>query len=116
MICDQSKLLPMLNEYSIADLSSSLQLQNVIPLIGVFRGWDHICLKYSIYDMCLEQYLSESKDRSLLPTIMEQICNGVMELHAIGYTHRALEPSHVVLNLAPLEVRVISFSGALPCS
>ena len=47
---------------------------------------------------------------------MEQVCNGVMELHALGYTHRALEPSHVVIRLAPLEVRVISFSGAIPCS
>ena len=51
--------------------------------------------------------MSEHNDRCLLPAIMEQVCNGVMELHALGYTHRALEPSHVVLNLAPLDVKVI---------
>jgi serine/threonine protein kinase len=58
--------------------------------------------------------LKEHRDRSQLPTIMEQVCNGALELHALGYTHRALEPSHIVLNLAPFAVRIISFSGALP--
>lgn len=116
MIKNQSKQLPMLNEFAVADLSETLKLHHIIPMSGLFRGWDHVGIKYPVYDMCLEQYLEERRDRSQLPHIMEQVCNGVMELHALGYTHRALEPSHVVLNLAPLEVRLISFSGAVPCS
>lgn len=106
----------MLNVFAVADLSEQLKLQHVIPMSGLFRGWDHIGIKYPVYDMCLEQYLEERRDHSLLPKFMEQICKGLIELHALGYTHRGLEPSHVVVNLAPLEVRIISFSGAVPCT
>jgi serine/threonine protein kinase len=71
---------------------------------------------YQAYDMDLEQYMSEQRYRSQLRHIMEQVCDGVLELHNIGFTHRALEPAHIVLNLAPLQVQLISFSYAVPCS
>ena len=60
--------------------------------------------------------MSEHQDRSQLRFILEQVCDGVLELHHIGFTHRTLEPAHVVLNLAPLHVQLISFSNAVPCS
>ena len=40
--------------------------------------------------------------------------NGVAELHAIGYIHRDLKPENIVLNLNPLEVKIIDFD--LACS
>ena len=54
--------------------------------------------------MDLEQYVSEHRDWSQLQLILEQVCDGVLELHHLGFTHRALEPAHLVLNLAPLNV------------
>lgn len=64
MLNIQSRQIPMLNQYTISDFSSSLKLQNVIALTGIFRGWDHVGFKYQPFEMSLEQYLLEHHDRS----------------------------------------------------
>lgn len=38
-----------------------------------------------------------------------QVINGIDELHKLGFVHRDLKPDNVVLNLKPLEVKVIDF-------
>ena len=76
----------------------------MIPITGAYRTEDHVGFIYKPYDMDLEQYVSEQRDRSQLQLILEQVCDGVLELHQLGFTHRALEPAHVVLTLAPLNV------------
>ena len=64
--------------------------------------------------MNLEDYLYDHRDPSQLPLILEQVLNGVNELHTLGYAHRALNPTHVMLNLNPLDVRVINFTRSAP--
>ena len=64
--------------------------------------------------MNLEEYLHDHRDSTSLTLIMEQVVNGVSELHSLGYAHRALDPTHVMLNLNPLDVRVINFTKSFP--
>jgi serine/threonine protein kinase len=51
-----------------------------------------------------------------LKKIFAEIINGVDELHSIGYVHRDLKPENIVLNLEPLEVKIIDFDMAMPDS
>jgi serine/threonine protein kinase len=44
---------------------------------------------------------------------MLQVIKGVNELHQLGYVHRDLKPDNIVLNLEPLEVRVIDFDASV---
>ena len=41
------------------------------------------------------------------------VIEGVKELHELGYIHRDLKPDNIVLNLDPLEVRLIDFDAAV---
>lgn len=41
--------------------------------------------------------------------IILRIIDGVEELHNLGFVHRDLKPDNVMMNLNPLEVRVIDF-------
>lgn len=45
---------------------------------------------------------------------MVQVCQGVQELHKIGYVHRDLKPENVVVSFMPLQVKIIDFNRALP--
>jgi len=44
-----------------------------------------------------------------LNEIFAKVISGVKEIHHLGFVHRDLKPDNVVLNLDPLEVRVIDF-------
>ena len=38
----------------------------------------------------------------------------MIQLNSLGYTHRDLKPENIVLNLDPLEVRIVDFTSATP--
>ena len=67
-------------------------------LTGVYRTNEHVGFKYQPYDMDLEQYVSKHSDQSQFQLILEQVCDVVLELHNIGFTHRTLEPAHIPQN------------------
>ena len=48
--------------------------------------------------------------------IFQQIIAGLEQLHYQGFVHRDLKPENIVLNLDPLEVRLIDFNTAYPTS
>ena len=64
--------------------------------------------------MDLRKYLTKQRDPEILPAILIQIIDGIDQLHKLGFTHRDLKPENVVLNLDPLEVRLIDFNSSFP--
>lgn len=41
------------------------------------------------------------------------IIEGLKELHSLGYIHKDLKPENIVLNLDPLEVKLIDFDRSI---
>lgn len=59
--------------------------------------------------MDFRRYLRDYRDPRQLSQILALIGKGILELHSLGYVHRDLKPDNIVLNLRPLEVRIIDF-------
>ena len=59
--------------------------------------------------MNFRDYLRNHLDPAVLPLILQKIVEGLIQLHSLGYVHRDLKPENVVLNLDPLEVKIIDF-------
>ena len=78
------------------------------------KGDDYLCLVFNKYQMDFRDYLRSHRDPLILPQILHQVIEGVKQLHHLGYTHRDLRPENIVLNLSPLEVRIIDFTVAYP--
>mgnify|MGYP001764488997 CR=1 FL=1 len=62
--------------------------------------------------MTFRDYIQKHRRPEELNKILLSIANGVEEIHLMGYVHRDLKPENVVMNLEPLEVRVIDFERA----
>lgn len=63
--------------------------------------------------MNLRQYLYRQREPEQLKQIMKLVIKGIEQLHQLGYVHRDLKPDNIVLNLEPLDVRVIDFDASL---
>lgn len=48
----------------------------------------------------------------MLSRILFQVCEGLKALWGLGYVHRDLKPENIMINMKPLEVRVIDFNRA----
>ena len=73
---------------------------------------DYLCLIYKRYQMNLREYIRKHRNPEQLKLIMLQIIQGINELHSLSYVHRDLKPDNIVVNLIPLEVRIIDFDRA----
>lgn len=62
--------------------------------------------------MTFRQYLRYSRNPKELVDIMMAIIEGILQIHCMGYAHRDLKPENIVLNLDPLEVKIIDFDRA----
>ena len=62
--------------------------------------------------MDLRKYLYKQRSARDLNKILIAVANGIKELHSLGYVHRDLKPDNIVLNLKPLEIRLIDFNRA----
>ena len=89
-------------------------LKNLIHLLHYAKGADHIALIFPKIQMDLRKYLTKQRDPEILPAILIQIIDGIDQLHKLGFTHRDLKPENIVLNLDPLEVRLIDFNSSFP--
>jgi serine/threonine protein kinase len=76
------------------------------------KGDDNLCLVFKKYSMDFRDYLRNHRDPLVLPLILQQVVEGLIQLHSLGYTHRDLKPENILLNLDPLEVRINDFSTA----
>ena len=63
--------------------------------------------------MTLRTYLRHHRKPEDLNKILLEALNGLEELHELGYIHRDLKPDNIVLNLEPLEVKIIDFDAVL---
>ena len=64
--------------------------------------------------MNLRDFLINHRDPNLIPMILDQVINGVDELHHLSYVHRKLNLDHIVMNADPLEVKIIDFKESIP--
>ena len=78
------------------------------------KGDDNLCLVFKKYSMDFRDYLRLHRDPLILPLILQQIVEGLIQLHSLGYVHRDLKPENILLNLDPLEVRINDFSTSIP--
>ena len=72
----------------------------------------HLGLVYPNYQLTLREYLRNYRYHKQLNQIFLQIANGISELRQGNYVHRDLKPENIVLNLEPLQVRIIDFDIA----
>ena len=73
-----------------------------------------MALVFKKFEMDFRSYLRKHRDPIVLPKILELVIEGLEQLHYLGYVHRDLKPENTVLNLHPLEVRIIDFIIAYP--
>jgi serine/threonine protein kinase len=76
------------------------------------KGTDYLVLVFKKYEMDFRDYLRNHRDPQMLPLILRQVIEGVIQLHGLGFVHRDLKPENIVLNLNPLEVRIIDFTAS----
>jgi len=62
-----------------------------------------------IVSLDCRDYLRKYRNPAQIPLILDQVMKGLVSLHGLGYVHRDLKPENIVLNLDPLEVRIIEF-------
>ena len=74
----------------------------------------NVTLESKLYEMDFRNYLRGHRKASQLNEIFLKILIGMSEIHSIGYVHRDLKPDNIVLNLKPLEVRIIDFNTSVP--
>jgi serine/threonine protein kinase len=70
-------------------------------------------LGYKTFETDFRDYLWKERDPRQLARILIQVGQGLKELHNLGYVHRDLKPENIVLNLKPLEVRLIDFGRSM---
>lgn len=99
---DQRFQLDFINEYAIMTSAIEKDLKNVMPLMSVMMGIDHVAFEMRSYEMDFRIYLAKHKNARDLNKILLQIANGIKEVHSLGYVHRDLKPENIVLNLKPL--------------
>ena len=87
----------------------------MIHLEKVGYSKEYLALKFKKYDMTLRDYVRHCRKPEELNKIFLAVINGMKELQVLGYTHRDLKPDNVVLNIDPLEVRIIDFDTARLC-
>ena len=63
--------------------------------------------------MDMREYLRNHRDPARLNEILTLVIEGVQQIHNLGFVHRDLKPDNIILNLDPLEVRVIDFNRSL---
>ena len=64
--------------------------------------------------MTYREYLRSHKDTRHLAKILMDVGKGLKELQGIGYVHRDLKPENIVVNLRPLQVKIIDFNRSYP--
>ncbi len=78
------------------------------------KGEDNLCLVFKKYSMDFRDYLRHHRDPLVLPLILQQIVEGLIQLYSLGYIYRDLKPENIILNLDPLEVRITDFTTSTP--
>ena len=105
-----------ITEYSILKQAREIKLKHVISLNNILLGVDHAAITMQKLEMDLRTYLRKYRDFRQLNRILGMVAEGMKELHSIGYVHRDLKPENIVLNLKPLDVKIIDFNRAIPMS
>lgn len=107
---DQVRVLELTNEYGVLRKAKNCQLSYVMPLDRYLLGTDHVALTMEKFDMTYREYLRSHKDTRQLAKILMDVGKGIKELQGIGYVHRDLKPENIVVNMRPLQVKIIDFN------
>ena len=83
-----------------------------MPLRNVIIGVDHDAFEMRTYEIDFRNYLCKHRSARDLNKILLEVANGLKEIHSLGYIHRDLKPENIVLNLRPLQVKIIDFNRA----
>ena len=101
-------------EYVVLRQALMNKLGYIIELKDVLLHRGHASFELPRYEMDLRTYLRNHRDQRKLNVILSYIAQGIKELHTLGYAHRDLKPENIVLNLRPIEARLIDFQRSLP--
>jgi len=110
----QERQLEFYNEFMITRIARKRNSKRLLHLQGYIRGPDYLGFSFKRFELSFEDYLKLSVVDVKRVVVFREIVKGVMELHSMGYVHRDLKPQNVVLNLQPLEVRLIDFGNSMP--
>lgn len=103
-------------EYQILKLAAKHQSLHLSPLHNAYLGRDHVAFKVPKYEISLAQWLRKSRDTRHYLKIFLQVIAGLRELHDMGFVHRDLRPSNIMLCTRPYKVTLINFEYATPRS
>ena len=99
-----------MNELNILRLAKKNELKNLASLTYIAMGIDFVVLAMPVYEMTLREYLRKHRESRSLNRILLQVCEGLKQLWDCNYVHRDLKPENIMLNLKPLQVRLIDFN------
>ena len=66
---------------------------------GLIKGRIYLGITYPRLSLDLALYLKQERDHDLDKRILDQLINGVSELHQLGFIHGDLRAEHVMLDI-----------------
>ncbi|KEJ82672.1 hypothetical protein OXYTRIMIC_736 [Oxytricha trifallax] len=97
------------NDYAISKKAKDLGFQNVVGLEHLLKGEHHLGLAYQVFLYSYYDYLCFNFHSRKSKQLCLGILNGLKELNNLGQTHRILNPKNLVIDLYPLEKKIVNF-------
>lgn len=111
-LADDKFQMEFANEYYALQKAKLNECRHIIQLDAILLGKDHVAFRLPLLEMTYREFLSDNRCQRQISQIVQQIVEGIEELHKLGYVHRDLKPENIMLNFQPLRVYIIDFNRA----
>ena len=113
---DQSLHQELYNEFLILKKTAKKDLENIVSLERVVMTFYHVGFQMQTYSMTLADWIKSGDPHFNKVEIINQLWDGLIQLHELGWVHRDLKPENIVIQHFPFEIRLIDFNRAVPTS